>query len=79
MVDGIDGPPDAGDARQLRVVLDGTRAGLSARNIATRLYGADRVAAQWACDSRMRAHTPRLVNKARALAEQGDRDLPPAR
>ena len=43
MVDGIDGPPDAGDARELRVVLDGTRAGLSARDIATRLYGADRV------------------------------------
>ena len=65
MVDGIDGPPDAGDARELHVVLDGTRA--------------NRVAAQWACDSPMRAHTRRLVNKARTLAEQGNRDLPPAR
>ena len=72
-------PPSAGE-REHVTVLDATRAaGLPLREIAARLHGADPVAAEWACDSWMRAHTRRLVNKARTLAEQPDRDLPPAR
>ena len=70
--------PPAGD-RELVTVLAATRAGLPLREIAARLYGADREVPEWACDSSMRAHTRRLVNKARTLAEQPDRDVPPAR
>ena len=71
-------PPPAGD-RELVTVLAATGTGLPLREIAVRLHGAHPVTAEWACDSRMRAHTRRLVNKARTLAEQANRDLPPAR
>ena len=71
-------PPPAGD-RELVTMLAATRAGLPIREIAVRLHGADRVTAEWSCHSRMRARTRRLVNRAHTLAEQGNRDLPPAR
>ncbi len=71
-------PPPAGD-RELVTVLAAARAGPPLREIAVRLHGADPLTAEWACDSRMRAHTRRLVNKARTLAEQANSDLPPAR
>ena len=52
---------------------------LPLREIAASLYGADRVATEWACNSRMRARTRRLVDRAQALMKQQSRDLPPAR
>ena len=72
-------PPRPLEDRELLAAFDAARAGLPLREIAASLYGADRVATEWACDGRMRAHTRRLVNKARTLAEQGNRELPPAR
>ena len=72
-------PPQPLEGRELLPALDAARAGLPLREIAASLYGADRVATEWACDGRMRAHTRRLVNKARTLAEQDNRNLPPAR
>ena len=50
-------PPPAGH-RELVTVLAATCAGLPLREIAVRLHGADRVTAEWACDSRVRGpHT----------------------
>ena len=72
-------PPQPLEDRELLPAFDAARAGLPLREIAASLYGANRVATEWACDSSMRAHTRRLANKARTLAEQPDRDVPPAR
>ena len=69
-------PPRPLEDRELLPAFDAARAGLPLREIAASLYGADRVATEWACDSPMRARTRRLVNKARTLAEQGNRELP---
>ena len=72
-------PPRPLEDRELLPAFDAARAGLPLREIAASLYGADRVATEWACDSPMRARTRRLVSRARTLAEQGNRNLPPAR
>ena len=74
MVDCIDGGPDAApeseDTRELRMVLGLTRAGRSVREIATALYGADAVAAEWTADSAMRSRTRQRIRRAQRLAPQ---------
>ena len=66
---------DAGAEAAMRAVaLTGIRSGKSMREIAVDLYGAEEVAADWHGDSRMRAKVRRLVQRARAVSEQG----PPA-
>ena len=72
-------PPRPLEDRELLPAFDAARAGLPLREIAASLYGADRVATEWACDGRMRARTRRLVDRAQALMKQQSRDLPPAR
>ena len=62
------------DAAMRAVVLAGIRSGKSMREIAVGLYGAERVAADWHVDSRMRAKVRRLVYRARAASDEG----PPA-
>ena len=57
--------------RELLMALDGHIAGRSMREIAVDLYGAERVAAEWAPDGVLRAQTRRLLRKARAHAERG--------
>ena len=85
MVNGIDGAPDAaptaepGDDRELRVVLGRTLAGQSVHEIATALYGADAIAAEWTADSAIRSRTRRLIRNTRTLMERGYRDLATAR
>ena len=56
-------PPQPLEGRELLAALDAARAGLPLREIAASLYGADRVATEWACDSPMRARTRRLVSR----------------
>ena len=63
------------DAAMRAVVLAGIRSGKPMREIAVDLYGAERVAADWHSDSRMRAKVRRLVYRARAASGAG----PPAR
>ena len=74
MVDCIDGGPDAApeseDTRELRMVLGLTRAGRSVREIATALYGADAVAAEWTADGAMRSRTRQRIRRAQRLAPQ---------
>ena len=53
------------------VALAGIRSGKSMREIAVDLYGADRVAAGWHADSRMRAKVRRLISRARAASGGG--------
>ena len=71
--------PQPLEGRELLPALDAARAGLPLREIAASLYSADRVATEWACNSRMRARTRHLVDRAQALMKQQSRDLPPAR
>ena len=59
------------DAAMRAVALAGLRAGKSLREIATDLYGADRVAADWYGDSWMRAKVQRLVDRARTAPDEG--------
>lgn len=59
------------DAAMRAAALAGLRAGKSMRESAVDLYGADRVAAGWRGDSRMRAKVRRLVNRVRAEPEKG--------
>ena len=70
-----EGAATAGDAvteaAMWAVALDGIRSGRSMRVIAIALYGADRAAACWHSDSRMRAKVRRLVNCSRAEACAG--------
>ena len=85
MVDGIDGAPDTApaaeseDTRELGMVLGRTLAGQSVHEIATALYGADAIAAEWAADSAIRSRTRRLIRNARTHMERGYRDLATAR
>ena len=57
--------------------LDGLRAGKTPRQIAVDIYGADEVAAEWYSDGGMRSQVRRWIDKARALADGGWRDLVP--
>ena len=66
------------DAAMRAVVLAGLRSGKSVREIAVDLYGADRVAAGWHGDGRMRAKVRRLVQRARAASEKGPDNTGPA-
>ena len=59
------------DAAMRAVVLAGIRSGKPVREIAVDLYGAERVAADWHVDSRMRAKVRRLVYRARAASDEG--------
>ena len=59
------------DTAMRAVALAGIRSGKSMREIAVDLYGADRVAAEWHVDSRMRAKVRRLVYRARAASGDG--------
>ena len=59
------------EAAMRTVALAGIRSGKSMREIAVDLYGADRVAAGWHADSRMRAKVRRLVQSARAASGAG--------
>ena len=59
------------------VALAGMRSGKSMREIAVDLYGADRVAAGWHGDSRMRAQVRRLVHRARVASGAGPRNAGP--
>ena len=54
--------------RDLRIALDGNAAGKGVREIATDLYGVDRVAADWGPDRGLRTRTRRLLRKARENA-----------
>ena len=56
------------DNRDLRIALDGHAAGEGVREIATDLYGVDRVAADWGPDRGFRTGTRRLLRKARENA-----------
>ena len=53
------------------VALAGMQSGKSMREIAVDLYGADRVAADWHADSRMRAKVRRTINRAQAASSGG--------
>ena len=59
------------DAAMRAVVLAGIRSGKSMREIAVDLYGAERVAAGWHGDSRMRAKVRRLVSRVRDASGAG--------
>ncbi len=62
----------AGDDAAMRAVaLAGVRSGKSMREIAVDLYGAERVAADWHADSRMRAKVRRLVSRVRDASGAG--------
>ena len=63
--------PAVDDAAMRAVALVGMRSGKSMREIAVDLYGADRVAAGWHSDSRMRAKVRRLVSRARTASGAG--------
>ncbi len=66
------------DAAMTAVALAGLRSGKSMREIAVDLYGADRVAAGWHGDGRMRAKVRRLVHRARAAPGEGRDNTGPA-
>ena len=57
--------PVGDDAAAPAAVLAGLRAGKPMRAIAVELHGADRAAAEWDCDGRMRAKVGRLVRCVR--------------
>ena len=59
------------DAAMRAVALAGVRSGKSMLEIAVDLYGADRVAADWHVDSRMRANVQRRVYRARVASDGG--------
>ena len=56
--------------RELLIALDGNDAGKSMREIAVDVYGAERVAAEWAPDGVLRAQTRRLLRTARNHTER---------
>ncbi len=58
------------------VALAGIRSGKSMRGIAVDLYGADRLAADWHGDSKMRVKVWRLANRARAPSDEGPDEVP---
>ena len=68
-----DGAMGDGD-REVLIALEGHRAGKSTREIAEDVFGAERVAAEWSADSGVRLRTRRVVRKARAHVERGQRD-----
>lgn len=55
--------------------LDGLEAGASQRQIASALFGADRVAAEWQPDSELRAHVRYLIQRGRSFRDGGYREL----
>lgn len=55
--------------------LDGWLAKASQREIASALFGAERVAAQWQPDSELRAQVRYLIRRGRELMDGGYRDL----
>ena len=55
----------------------GLRADRKPRQIAVDIYGADEVKSNWYPDSGMRSQVRRWIDKARALADGGWRDLVP--
>ena len=66
--------PGAGSGdedRELLIALDGDLAGRSVRRIAEELWGAARVAAEYAPDGWMRSAVRRRIRKGRALASRG--------
>ena len=58
--------PAANDERQLQMVSDAIRRGMTTREIAV-LYGEAAVSGEWSADGPMRIRTRRLVRKARQL------------
>ncbi|MDE0521021.1 MAG: DUF2285 domain-containing protein [Boseongicola sp.] len=64
---------------RLLTVMDGLAAGRSARGIATDVWGEEAVAREWSADGWMRSQVRRWIAKARALADDGWRDLLPGR
>ncbi len=67
----------AGDGEAMgAIALAGIRSGKSMREIAVELYGADRVAADWHGDSRMRAKVRRLADRARAASGDANPGTP---
>ena len=63
--------PAANDERELHIVSDAIRRGLSTREIATSLYGEAAVSGEWSDDTPMRTRTRRLVHKARQIMRDG--------
>lgn len=61
-------------ARALQA-LDGTLAGASQREIAAALFGEARVAADWSPDGELRAQVRYLIQRGRALMQDGYRTL----
>ena len=59
--------PAANDERQLQMVSDAVRRGMTTREIATVLYGEAAVTGEWSADGPMRTRTRRLVHRARQL------------
>ena len=57
--------------------MDGLAAGRSARGIAEDVWGEEAVAVEWGPDGWMRSQVRRWIAKARALADDGWRDLAP--
>ena len=60
--------------REIRIALEGHRAGRSLREMAEDEYGPARAAANWGADSWTRARTRWLLRKARASAERDGRN-----
>ena len=67
-----DGAMKDGD-REVLIALDKHRAGKSMRGIAEDVLGAERAAAEWYADGGVRLRTRRVLQKARANAERGQR------
>jgi hypothetical protein len=62
--------------RQALLALDGSLAGASYRQIATTIFGEDRVSEEWSAASRfLKERIRRLVAKGHALMNGGYRDL----
>ncbi len=58
---------EANDERELRIVSDAIRRGMTTREIATLLHGEAAVSEQWSVDSAMRTLTRRRIHRARQL------------
>ena len=67
-----DGAMKDGD-REVLIALDKHRAGKSMRGIAEDVLGVERAAAEWYADGGVRLRTRRVLQKARANAERGQR------
>ena len=57
--------PAANNERELLIVSDAIRRGMTTREIATVLYGEAAVSAEWSDHTPMRTRTRRLVHRAR--------------